>query len=214
MTDNNDFLGLNQPEEPEGAERTVAIGDEVDLAEIDQTMHKLRFGMGWNFNPFDHDPPDLDMSLFLLNKDGQTRVDEDFVFYNNAMALDGAIKHRGDSRTGAGEGDDEQISLDLHGVPFDVTTMIITLSIYQGIDKDHNLGMVKNTFLRIVNESNDREVVRFNLTEELRERPETGMIMGFMERIGPRWTFKPAAQFHQTGLKAIAEERGMIIIDQ
>lgn len=192
----------------------VHLGDDINLMEKDQTLHKLRLGMGWDINTFDGDTVDVDLSLFLLDKNDQTRIDEDFVFYNNLMALDGAIKLHGDSRTGAGEGDDESVSIDLHGIPFDIIRIVVFVSIYQGLEKDQNLGMVRNTYLRIVNESNQMELLRYDLSEHMREKSATGMIIGYLDREGPKWHFRPMAEYHHDGLTNYAKARGLIIIQQ
>lgn len=192
----------------------VSVGDDINLFEKDSSVHRLLLGMGWDLKAFDGDAIDLDMSLFLVDKTEQTRIDEDFIFYNNMMALDGAIKHHGDSRTGAGEGDDECISVDLHGIPFDVLRIIVFLSIYKGLEKDQSLGMVRNTYFRIMNEENAHELLRFDMSNILKEKPETGVIVGYLDREGPKWHFKPAAEFVHDGLKNYAKSKGLIIIDQ
>lgn len=192
----------------------VNVGDDVNIFEKDPSIHRILFGMGWDLNAFDGDAVDLDMSLFLLDRNEQTRVDEDFIFYNNMMALDGAIKHHGDSRTGAGEGDDECISIDLHGVPFDVIRIAVFLSIYQGLEKDQSMGMVRNTYFRIVNEENAHEILRFDMNEAMKEKEETGMIVGYLDREGPKWHFKPTAELVHDGLPTYAKDKGLIIIDQ
>ena len=192
----------------------VEIGDDINIFEKDPSIHKLLFGMGWDINAFDGEPVDLDMSLFLVDKNEQTRVDEDFIFYNNMMALDGAIKHHGDNRTGAGEGDDECISVDLHGVPFDVLRIVIFLSVYQGDEKDQHLSMVRNTYFRIVNEESQQEILRFKMNELFRDHKETGVIIGYLDREGPKWHFKPTCEFVDHGLQPYAKEKGLVIIDQ
>lgn len=192
----------------------VEIGEEINIQEKDPSIHRLMFGMGWEVNAFDGDAVDLDMSLFLVDKNDQTRIDEDFIFYNNMMALDGAVKHHGDSRTGAGEGDDECISVDLHGVPFDILRIVVFLSVYQGLEKDQSLGMVRNTYFRIVNELNGHEILRFKIDQLLQGHKETGAIVGYLDREGPKWHFKPALDFVHEGLLPYAKEKGLIIINQ
>ena len=81
----------------------VVIGDDMNLMAKDPSLHNIIIGAGWDVNAFDADVLDLDLSLFFVDKHGQTQADEDFVFYNNPVILDGAVKHHGDSRTGAGD---------------------------------------------------------------------------------------------------------------
>lgn len=192
----------------------VRLGDDINLFEKAQGLHKLRIGMGWELNAFDADAIDMDVSLFLLDKNDQTRVDGDFIFYNNMMGLDGAVKLHGDSRTGAGEGDDEIISVDLHGVPFDIIRIVIFLSIYQGKEKDQILGMARNVYVRLVDERTDHEILRYDITAHLKEHKETGMAVGFIDREGPKWHFRPQAEFHDDGLISYARSKGLVIIEQ
>lgn len=192
----------------------VSLGDDINLFEKSPALHNVHIGMGWEINAFDGDTLDLDASLFLLDRNEQTRIDEDFIFYNNMMALDGAVKLHGDSRTGAGEGDDEVISVDLHGIPFDVLRIVIFLSIYQGGEKEQSLGMVRNVYLRLADESTGHELCRFDLSPIVKERPETGMVCGFIDREGPKWHFRPAAQYYMKGLEEYARQKGLTIIQQ
>lgn len=192
----------------------VELGEDINLFEKIQGLHNLRVGMGWELNAFDADAIDMDVSLFLLDKNDQTRQDGDFIFYNNMMALDGAIKLHGDSRHGAGEGDDELISVDLHGIPFDIIRIVVFLSIYQGKEKDQILAMARNVYVRLVDERTNHEILRFDVTPHLKEHKETGMIVGFIDREGPKWHFRPQAEFYDDGLMGYARSKGLIIIEQ
>src|SRR5262245_37821024 len=108
------------------------LGDDINIMAKDPSLRRLHIGVGWDLNAFDTDAMDLDVSIFLLGKDEKTRVDEDFIFYNNMQALNGGVKHSGDSRTGAGDGDDESVVIDLQSLPFEVTKAVCVLSIYRG----------------------------------------------------------------------------------
>lgn len=192
----------------------VSLEDDVNLLEKDPSLHKIKLGMGWEINTYEGDALDLDVSLFMLDKNDETRIDEDFVFYNNMMALDGAVKLHGDSRTGAGEGDDETISIDFHGVSFEIVRIVIFLSIYQGLEKDQSLGQLRSAYLRIVNEENGTELCRFDVTPFVKEREETGMIVGCIDREGPKWHFRPQAEFHHDGIYTYGRSKGLIIMQQ
>lgn len=189
----------------------VEIGDDYNIRAKDPSLHKIMIAAGWDANAFNADILDMDMSLFLLNKDGTTRVDEDFVFYNQTKILDGAVQHHGDSRTGAGDGDDEVISIDLQGVPFDVLQIAIVLSVYKGFEKEQNLSMVRNTYVRLVNEENEEEILRYKLDPDLVDKEETAVIAAFLNREGPKWHFKPVAELVEKGLGELARRYGMII---
>lgn len=184
-------------------------GGEINLTQKDPTMKKILVGVGWDLKAFDMNPLDLDASLLLLDKNGQTRVDEDFVFYNNLSGADGAVSHLGDSRTGAGDGDDEVIKIDLMGLSFDVVKILFVLSIYDMDLNGHDFSMVKNVYFRIVNENTEHEIFRYELDEEL--TGGEGLVIGEMERVGSDWTFRAIGQTVENGLGQIAGDCGMII---
>lgn len=196
------------------SENKVALGDDINIMAKDPALRHIKIGVGWDLNAFDADAPDLDLSLFMIGRDGLTRLDEDFVFYNQTEACNGGIKHGGDNRTGAGDGDDEIIAIDLQTVPFDVLSMIFALSIYKGEEKKQELGMIRNVYMRIINASNNLEILRFNLEEHFRDNIHTAAIVAHINREGPKWHFKPAAEFVEGGLGAIAKRYGLQITQQ
>lgn len=189
----------------------VAMGEDVNLTAKDPTLRRILIGAGWDLNVFGTDVLDVDLSIFLLDKTGQTRMDEDFVFYNQKEALGGGIKHGGDSRTGAGDGDDEVIAIDLQMVPFDVMKIQIVLSIYKGYEKEQHLEQVRNAYVRVVNADTRHELCRFQIDEVLNDHQETAVLIGALNREGPKWHFKPEAEFAPGGLGEIARRYGMII---
>lgn len=190
------------------------VGDDINLTAKDPTLQKLIVGVGWDLNVFNADALDLDVSVFLLNKDEVTRVDEDFVFYNQPSTPEGGVRHGGDSRTGAGDGDDEVIYVDLHNVPFDVLKLVFTLTIYRGTEKQQNMGMVRNAYIRLVNQKGDIELVRYELSADLEDKQETGMIVASLNREGPKWHFTPVAEFVPDGLKDLGKRYGLNIVQQ
>ena len=192
----------------------AAVGDDVNLTAKDATLKRILIGAGWDLNAFDADALDLDISLILIDKENMTREDQEFIFYNNKEAYDGAVVHNGDSRTGAGDGDDESITVDLQGVPFDIIKFLIIISIYKGDEKEQNLDMVRNAYIRIVNAENGHELVRYDLDEVLDDKKETAMIAGSINREGPKWHFTPSDEFVEGGLGAVAARYGMIIGQQ
>ncbi|MCB1532761.1 MAG: TerD family protein [Alphaproteobacteria bacterium] len=192
----------------------AVVGDDVNLTAKDETLKKILIGAGWDINAFDADALDLDISVLLLNKDNTTREDQEFVFYNNTEAYGGAVTHNGDSRTGAGDGDDESISVDLQGVPFDVVKFLLVISIYKGVEKGQTMDMVRNAYIRIVNAENNIELVRYELTDVLNDKTESAMIAAAVNREGPKWHFVPMAEFVEGGLAEVATRHGMIIAQQ
>ncbi len=189
----------------------VKRGDELNITQKDPTMTEVMIGVGWDLRAFESHPLDLDASILLLDKNDKTRVDEDFVFYNNLTGSDGAVKHMGDSRTGAGEGDDEIIKMDLSELPFDIMKISFLLSIYDMEFDDHNFSMVKNVYFRIVNQRTGHEIFRYELDEEL--TGGEGLIIGELERMGTEWIFHAIGDTVEGGLGKIAGDRGMIIAE-
>ncbi|MCB9983799.1 MAG: TerD family protein [Rhodospirillales bacterium] len=193
------------------ADNQVFLGDDLNLNQIDPTLRRLAIGAGWDVNAFNADTLDLDLSVFLLNKENVTRVDSDFVFYNQPETLDGGVKHRGDSRTGAGDGDDENILVDLHAVPFDIMSMAISITIYKGYEKQQDLGSLRNAYVRIVNADTNHELCRYVIDKVLEDRSEIGVVIAHLNREGPKWHFKPEADFVPGGLSELGKRYGLII---
>lgn len=187
-------------------------GEQVNLTRLDPTLRRVMVGVGWDVIGFEKDAPDLDLSIFLLDKGDQTRMDEDFVFYNNAKSHEGAVEHMGDNRTGAGDGDDENVLIDLMSLPFEVSRLAFVISIYDAEMRAHTFQSVRNCFLRIVNDENGIELMRFNLDQEFAEVPNaSAVIVGFLERNGPNWFFEGTGSMTAGGLKEIATKYGIIV---
>jgi tellurium resistance protein TerD len=192
----------------------VKIGDEVNLTALDPRLRKILVGAGWDMNAFNADALDVDLSVFLIDKNEMTRVDEDFVFYNNTEACAGAVRHGGDSTTGAGDGDDESIAVDLQEIPFDVMRLLFVVSIYKGEEKEQNVGMIRNAYLRIASAESGHEYVRYDMTPDLQDKTETAVVAAVLNREGPKWHFKPVGEYVEGGLAAIAKRYGLIIAQQ
>lgn len=192
----------------------INLGDEVNINAKVPTINKIHIGVGWDANTFEGEAPDADVSAFLLGRGDQTRNDDDFVFYNQPEALGGAIRHLGDSRTGAGDGDDEGLSISLNGVPFDIFQIVFVLSLYKGEEKRQNLSQIRNVYIRLVEEGTGQELLRFELDAHMRDRTETAMIVAHLNREGPKWHFVPKAEFAPGGLAALATRFGLVVAEQ
>jgi tellurium resistance protein TerD len=187
-------------------------GQQVNVTRLDPTLKTIRVGVGWDVIGFEGESPDLDCSIFLLNKNEQTRVDEDFVFYNNPKTLNGAVDHKGDNRTGAGDGDDENILIDLNGLPYDIVKIAFVISIYDAAIREHTFQNVRNCFLRLANEDTGIELMRFVLDHEFKDNPKaTAVIVGTLLREGPNWFFDGLGEFENGGLQKIATNYGIVV---
>lgn len=207
-----DFDDFDEPdiEYVDEPRNVISRGDEVNITEKDPTMQEIMVGVGWDLKKFDSTPLDLDASLFLLDRNNKTREDEDFVFYNNLAGCDGAVKHLGDSRTGAGDGDDENLQINLLSLPFDVSKISFVLSIYDLDGQDHDFSMVKNVYFRIVNQNTQHELFRYELDEEL--VGNEGLIIGELERLGSEWVFRAVGECVKGGLGKIAQDFGIVVL--
>ncbi len=197
--------------EVEVSDNRIVKGDDINLKEKEPTLSNVMIGIGWDLNAFDADTLDLDVSCFLLNHEGKTRVDEDFVFYNNLEASDGAVVHNGDNLTGAGDGDDESISIDLNGVPFDVVKIMFVLSIYKGEEKGQSMKSVRNAYIRLVNMADSLELLRYEVNEDVEGRDETAMLVASINREGPKWHFEAVGECVDGGLGKVATNYDIIV---
>jgi len=212
----DDFLKITpdddgKPEAQEEEFNLVKVGDDINITKMNPTMKKIRVGAGWDLNLFGESELDLDISVFLLDKNNMTREDSDFVYYNNMETCEGAVRLLGDSRTGAGDGDDEVILIDLDGIPFDVMRLIFVLSIYKGEEKDQSFGQVRNTFLRLANEKDGLELLRYELDEDFKDKNETALVVASLNREGPKWHFTPLGEFVSGDLAMLVERYGMTV---
>jgi len=182
-------------------------GNNVNLSREAPTMSKMILGLGWDLRASDGDGFDLDASAFMLNESGKVRSEADFIFYNQAKSTDGSVEHTGDNRTGAGDGDDEQIVLDLTKVPADVNKIAVCVTIHEAEARRQNFGMVSSAFMRCVDAGKNLEIVRFDLSEDY--STETAMIFGEVYRHSGEWKFKAIGQGFKGGLVALAKNFGV-----
>lgn len=188
----------------------LSKGQRIDLTKNDPSLQKILIGLGWDVKTFDGGQDfDLDASVFLLNEAGKCRQDLDFIFYNNLQSTDGSVKHLGDNRTGEGDGDDEQITVDLAKVPQDVQRIAITVTIHDAELRNQNFGQVTNAFVRLVNEDNDNEVLRFDLGEDF--SIETAVVFCELYRHGVDWKFNAVGSGYQGGLGALVQAYGLSV---
>ena len=129
---------------------------------------------------------DCDASAFLL-KDGKLRESRDIVYFGNLTHYTGSVKHMGDNLTGDGEGDDEQIVIDLSRVPMEYDRIVIVVNIYAAYKRKQDFGMISNAFVRVVNGSNGQEMLKYDLTENYAGL--TAMIFGEVYRHNGEWKF-------------------------
>ena len=188
---------------------SLSKGGNVSLSKEAPGLKKALLGLGWDARATDGQDFDLDASVFLLGSNGKVRNDQDFIFYNNLKSTDGSVEHMGDNRTGAGEGDDETIKVNLASVPPDVEKIAVAVTIHDAEPRKQNFGMVSNAFIRLVNEEDGKEVVRYDLGEDF--STETAVIFGELYRHGSDWKFRAVGQGYAGGLGPLARNYGVNI---
>ena len=182
-------------------------GGNVNLSKEAPGLTRMLVGLGWDARATDGAPFDLDGAVFLLNASGKVRSDADFIFYNNLKSADGSVLHSGDNRTGAGEGDDESLTIDLAKVPADVDRIAVCVTIHEAEARRQNFGMVSKAFVRCVNLNGNTEIARYDLSEE--SSTETAMVFGEVYRAGSDWKFRAIGQGYKGGLAALAKNYGV-----
>jgi tellurium resistance protein TerD len=185
---------------------TLAKGGNVSLSKAAPNLTQVMIGLGWDARSTTGAPFDLDASA-LLCVSGRVLGDEYFVFYNNLKSPEGSVEHTGDNLTGDGEGDDESILVDLTKVPENVDKVVFPVSIYDADSRGQTFGQVSNAFIRVVNQSDQVELARYDLSEDASS--ETAMIFGELYRYNGEWKFRAVGQGYASGLRGIALDFGV-----
>lgn len=184
-------------------------GGNVNLSKTDPNLKQVLVGLGWDTRSTDGVDFDLDASAFLLAANDKVRAETDFIFYNQTRSPEGSVEHTGDNRTGAGDGDDEAVKIDLAKVPAEVQKIAITVTIHDAESRGQNFGQVQNAFIRVVNDQTNVEIVRFDLNEDY--STETAMIFGELYRHNGEWKFRAVGQGYNGGLSAMCRQYGISI---
>lgn len=186
---------------------SLSKGGNISLSKESPGIKQIRIGLGWDPRVTTGTDFDLDASVFLVNSEGKCRSDKDFVFYNNLKSSDGSVEHTGDNTTGEGDGDDEVIKVDLSKVPADVDRVAVTVTIHDSAARGQNFGQVDNAFARVINEDNNQEVVRYDLSEDY--SVEDAMIFCELYRHNDEWKFRAIGQGFSGGLGDLATKYGL-----
>lgn len=184
----------------------LSKGERISLEKVAPGLVQIFIGLGWDINVTDTGGDfDIDASIFLLDSNDKLISDKHFIFYNNPKSPDPeqSIQQRGDNRTGAGEGDDEIIDVNLKTIPPEVVKMALTVTIHEAEKRHQNFGQVTNAFVRIVNCENEQEIIRYDLTEDF--SVETALIMAELYRKDGEWRMNAVGSGYQGGLQALVE---------
>jgi tellurium resistance protein TerD len=186
---------------------SLSKGGNVSLSKEAPGLNKISVGLGWDIRSTDGAAFDLDASAFLLSANGKVRSSADFIFYNQLKSADGSVQHTGDNRTGEGEGDDESIIVTLSSVPEYVQKIAFVVTIHEAQSHGQNFGQVSSAFIRVVDSTNNKEIARFDLSEDA--STNTAMIFGEVYRNNAEWKFKAIGQGFDGGLSALAKNFGI-----
>ena len=187
---------------------TLSKGQKVSLTKGNPGLKHLVVGLGWDTNKYDGGFDfDLDSAAFLLGENGKVNNDADFIFYNNLKHSSGAVEHLGDNLTGAGDGDDEQIKVDLSLVPANVSKIAFTVTIHEALERRQNFGQVSNSFVRVVNEDTKEELLNYELGEDF--SIETAIVVCEIYRHNGEWKFNALGSGFEGGLEALCKNFGI-----
>ena len=174
-------------------------GQKVSLSKENAGLSTVLVGLGWDeveqkrgfLGLKAQQDIDCDASAILL-KEGKLRNNGDLVYFGNLVHKSGTIRHMGDNLTGAGEGDDEQILMDLSKIPPEYDRIVIVVNIYDAVRRRQQFGMIRNAFIRLVDGRNNREMCKYNLTVDYSGM--TAMIFGEIYRYNGEWKFSAIGQ--------------------
>jgi tellurium resistance protein TerD len=186
---------------------SLAKGGNVSLSKEAPGLKTITVGLGWDPRVTDGQGFDLDASVFLVDTASKVVGDSGFIFYNNKASADGSVVHQGDNTTGAGEGDDEQVKVNLEKLPAGVDKLVFAVTIHDAEARKQNFGMVQKAFIRVVNDADGKELARFDLSEDA--SIETAMIFGELYRHGAEFKLKAIGAGFAGGLAPLARSFGV-----
>lgn len=188
---------------------SLAKGGNVSLSKAAPGLKAITVGLGWDPRVTDGAGFDLDASVFMLKADGKVISDAGFIFYNNRTSADGSVTHMGDNLSGAGDGDDEQVKVNLATLPAEVDRLVFAVTIHDFEARRQNFGMVQRAFIRVVNDADGAELARFDLSEDA--STETAMIFGEIYRNSGEFKLKAVGAGFAGGLGPLAQSYGVSI---
>lgn len=175
-------------------------GQRVDLTKGNPGLSKIMVGLGWDpvqsgkgglfgglFGGGSAPNIDCDASVIMLGQGDKLQNNNDVVYFGNLKSKCGSVQHSGDNLTGAGDGDDEQVMVELSRVPANIQKLVFVVNIYDSVKRRQHFGMIQNAFIRIVNPSNQQELLHYNLSDDYSGK--TCLVAGEIYRHGNEWKF-------------------------
>jgi tellurium resistance protein TerD len=186
---------------------SLTKGGNVSLTKEAPGLTNVIVGLGWDVRTTTGTDFDLDASAIVVGADSKVMSDKHFIFFNNLVSPDGTVEHTGDNLTGEGEGDDEQVKINLAGMVPEADKIVFAVSIYDADARSQSFGQVRNAFIRVVNAADSKEIARYDLSEDA--STETAMVFGEVYRSGADWKFRAVGQGYASGLAGIARDFGV-----
>jgi len=177
-------------------------GQRVDLTKGNPGLTKIMVGLGWDpvqsggggklFGGLfgggaSSSNVDCDASVIMLGANDKLQHNKDVIYFGNLKSNDGSVQHSGDNLTGDGDGDDEQIMIDLSRVPANIQKLVFVVNIYDCVKRKQHFGMIQNAFIRVVNPTTNQELLHYNLTDNYSGL--TCLVTGEIYRHGDEWKF-------------------------
>ncbi len=187
---------------------SLAKGQNTSLTQDGTPLADVTVGLGWDVGA-EGVAFDLDAAALVCGPDNRVLSDGHFVFYNNLSTPDGSVRHLGDNTTGAGDGDDERITVDLDGLDRagGVEQVVFTVSIHDASARGQSFGKVDEAYIRVVDNATGREMCRYELSYDA--ATETAMVFGALYRRGGEWKFRAIGQGYDNGLAGIVTDYGV-----
>ena len=186
---------------------SLSKGGNVSLTKKAPGLTEVVVGLGWDPRVTDGSEFDLDASVFIVGENGKVLNDGSFVFYNNKTSPDGNVVHQGDNRSGAGEGDDEQVNVNLSGFAPETKKLVFAVTIHEADARKQSFGQVSNAYIRVLNKADGKEIARYDLSEDA--STETAMVFGELYSHNGEWKFKAIGQGFAGGLAPLASSYGV-----
>jgi tellurium resistance protein TerD len=173
----------------------------INLSKESRSLNQVKVGLSWDPAP-DGRSADADASVFMLDASGKIPSEGFFVFFNNLLSEDGSVRHSGDNRTGAGDGDDEEISIALADVHQSVLQIILVITIHNK-DEGFHFGNVLNSAVRVYDQFDNSIICQYKLVESFNGCD--ALIIGRFYRVGSDWEFEALGQAFEGGISATVE---------
>jgi len=195
-------------------------GQKISLTKENDGLKNVMVGLGWDeikkesvrFSLFSKKPRtadnniDCDTAAILLDANGKCLSNNDVVYFGSLVHNSNAVVHQGDNLTGAGDGDDEQILVDLENLPLKYNKIVFIVNIYKADERHQHFGMIQNAFIRIVDTSNSKEICRFNLSNDVTYNDKTSMIFGELYRHNNEWKFNAIGEgLYEVGISKVVQ---------